>query len=73
MLKVQSTRVVQLLLVCLLTIMLLAGSIVGAITQPQAAANDSTNAVSLFQMDASDLGPMADNNCNGGSDGSCGG
>lgn len=73
MLKVQSTRVVQLLLVCLLTIMLLAGSIVGATTQPQVAANDSTNAVALFQTDMSDMGPTADNTCNGGSDGSCGG
>lgn len=73
MLKVQSTRAVQLLLVCFLTVMLLAGSIVEAAIQYQIVSSDNAHAVALFQTDMSDAGPMADSTCNGGSEGSCGG
>ena len=74
MLKVQSTRVIWLLLASLLMIML-AISIVGATVQTQVADNDSPHSTVLFQAEQSDTGATAviASACNGGSEGSCGG
>lgn len=78
MLKAQSTRVVWLLLVMLLVTML-AISAIGAPVHSQVVSDDSPH-FALFQAEKSDTGATAviatngpEGDCNGGSEGSCGG
>ena len=72
MLKAQSTRVAQLLLVGLLTLML-AVFILSATVQTRLTANDGPHPIVQLQIEPVDRGATAVIACNGGSEGACGG